>query len=316
MKIMTRIKFYKKNLIALHKYFTNHNTDDAKRNLVAADLIRNTHSIEKGLSIQNPRLGFGHKKQREMFEQLAMLSGSKSRYHHEACSMALGALDAYVNYHRAAGYNDDFINEIEGVLQQYNSFTGYEDKGGTLLLEKKNLNFDIPEIEKLFKTRHSIRDFDDTDIDLVKLQNALELAKHCPSACNRQGVRAYIIDPKKNSDIVSQLSGIGGFAEAVKKFIIITGKTSVYRIDENNQYIVSSSMYAAYLTLTLHLYGMGACVIQRPVIWTKEWEKNRTNMGIAQDEQIVCMIAVGNLKDSCVVPCSYRIENEELIHYL
>lgn len=115
---------------------------------------------------------------------------------------------------------------------------------------------------------------------------------------------------------MKQLSGIGGFADSVKRFVLITGKTSVYRIDENSQYIVSSSMYAAYLTLTLHLYGMGACVVQRPVKWTKEWENNKKAFGIPKDEQIVCLIAVGNLKDSCVVPLSHRIDNDEMIRYI
>lgn len=47
------------------------------------------------------------------------------------------------------------------------------------------------------------------------------------------------------------LTGIDGFAEKVDRFVLITGKTSTYRIDEINQYIISESIYAAYLSLTL-----------------------------------------------------------------
>ncbi len=97
---------------------------------------------------------------------------------------------------------------------------------------------------------------------------------------------------------------------------MITGKVSAYSPNESNQYIVSASMYADYLTLTSHLYGFGACVIQRPVIWTEEWEANGNYFEITKDEQIICILAVGNLKDTCVVLVSHRMENSDMVRYL
>ncbi len=285
-------------------------SENAILNASAAELIRNTHSIEKGLSIENPRLGFGHKKQMEMMGRIKTLYPSDSPYHYEACLMALGALSSYISYHKEHNYHDEFIDEIERFLNDYDSseFVSY---GGTLSLSKKQMNFNTPEIEKFFSSRHSIRDFAQTPIDENNLRKAIALAQTAPSACNRQGVRTYILSHNKSLELARQLSGIGGFADSVDRFIMVTGKTSAYREDEINQYIVSSSIFAAYLSLTLHLYGFGACIVQQPVTWSKSWSELQNKYSIPEDEQIVCLLAVGNLKETFDAPVSHRIDIDE-----
>lgn len=316
MSIKRKMQSYFRAWRNLVKHHSVQDMKDQRLNQLAAELIRNTHSIEKGLSIETPRLSFGQKKQLEMMDQIEILSQSDSMYHREACEMALCAIQEYLEYHTSKGYSDEFCEKLKSFLMEKRALFPDTKKGGTLCLKKSELNFDVPEIERLFDTRHSIRDFDQTEVCMEDLKRALELAQKAPSACNRQGVRVYVLDKEKSRDYMKQLSGIGGFAEAVDKYILVTGKTSAYRLEEDNQFIVSASIYAAYLTLTLHLYGIGACVVQRPVVWNAEWAQNRKVFGIPEDEQIVCLLAVGNLKESCKVPVSYRMKNEEMIRFL
>lgn len=316
MYIKRKLKAYYRNFRSLFKNHQLQKLENSKLNHMAAELIRNTHSIEKGLSIENPRLGFGYKKQSEMMNEIRILSQSDSLYHREACEMAVCAMKEYLEYHSKKGYSDDFCEKLDMFLKEHQSLIPNEKMGGTMCLNKQELNFDVPEIEKFFNTRHSVRDFAKTEVNMDALKKAIELAQRAPSACNRQGVRVYVLDKSKSEHLLEQFSGIGGFAEAIDKFVFITGKTSAYRMEEDNQYIVSASMYAAYLTLTLHLYGFGACAIQRTVIWNNEWEKNRKVFGIPEDEQLICALAVGNLKDTCVVPLSHRMKNDEMIRFL
>lgn len=311
-----KLKYYYNILISQSHFLKNYGTEASKKNLLAAELSRNIHSIEKGMTIENPRLGFGQKKLEDIFRLLDSLSNSADDYHREVCQMAVDAMKDYLAFHQARSFRKDFFTDVENAVAKYDKAGDHKSTGGTLMLEKKDLQFDIPAIETFFRTRHSIRDFDASDVDDEKLLKALKLAQTTPSACNRQAVRAYVLNPERNQAFIDQLSGIGGFAGAVKRFIVITGKTSAYRLNEINQYIVSAGMYAAYLTLTLHLYGFGACVVQRPVIWTQEWESNRKSFGIPEDEQLICLLAVGNLKESCTVPLSYRLENKEMIRFL
>lgn len=286
-------------------------------NSIAAELIRNTHSIEKGLSIRNPRLGFGHTKQKDMMKRICTLEKQESSYYKEVCRMAAAALREYVNYHRSCGYHDEMIDEIEAFLgTRENLFLSDGEKyGGTETLDRSEINFDLDYIEEFFCTRHSIRDFADEKIDDQQLMKALKLAQRAPSACNRQAVRVYVLGEETKNLILGQLEGVGGFQEEAGKYVMITAQISSYRSSEINQYIVSASMYAAYLTLTLHAYGFGACVIQRDVTWNRHWDSLRKKLGISKDEQIVCLVAVGNLKDTCRIPVSHRLDSDEIIKW-
>ena len=111
------------------------------------------------------------------------------------------------------------------------------------------------------------------------------------------------------------MNGTGGFEQAIKEFILITAKRSVYMPHEINQYIVSASMYAAYLSLALHAYGLGACVVQRSVVINEKWERIRKILDIPGDEQAICLLGIGNLKDEYCVPVSHRLSEEVFVKF-
>lgn len=281
-------------------------------NKLAAELIRNTHSIEKGLSIDNIRPGFGHKKQQYMIDIIEKIENIDNEYYKETVCMAISSLKQYIDYHDSINYSDDFILKLKEFIKSKSNYidNGY---GGTIELDCDSIKFNIDEIENLFNTRHSIRQFSSKPVDNEIIKRAIKLAQRAPSACNRQGVRAYVVDKSKAQDFIKQLNGIGGFAESLDKLILITGKISSYRYDEINQFIVSSSIYAGYLTLALHAYGLGACVIQRPVVYNTKMEKIKKLYNIEADEQIICMIGVGNIEGKINVPISHRIDTNEFL---
>lgn len=311
MNIKNEFKFYYTGIRSMVKYTALLKSRESYLDRLAAELIRNTHSIEKGLSIESPRLGFGQAKLEKMMKMIETLSGQESNYYEEVCIMALGAANAYCDFHDENQYADDFIKKLRIFLSKYCK-DSYKNKGGILTLKKEEMSFNILEIEKFFNSRHSIREFAKSAVDDEAIIKALQLAYTSPSACNRQAVRTYVLSGKNKEKFAEKLSGIGGFANDVDKYILVCAKLSSYRLEEINQYIVSASMYAAYLSLTLHLYGIGACVIQRPVLWNKEWESMKKVYGIKKDEQIICALAIGNMKDICKVPVSHRIDFQEM----
>lgn len=288
-----------------------------EKNRIAGELIRNVHSIEKGLVIANPRMGFGHKKQESMLKEIELLKNSESEYHQETIKMAVDVLNEYIKFHTEKDFSDEFILKMNEYLKNYESINQNTSLfGGTKTISKAEMNFDINEIEKFFNTRHSIRDFDDSEVNLKIIEKAIKLAQRAPSACNRQAVRYYVFGKDKLENMKDWLEGMGGFEDSANKYILITAKLSSYRETEEYQYIVSSSIYAAYLSLTLHLYGLGSCFIQRPVVYSKKWDILRKKWNIPEDEQIICLFAVGNLKQTYKVPISHRLENNEMINFL
>lgn len=314
MSILEKLKLFVRIIKNEGKIIDISKSREFSDSFYAAELMRYTHSIEKGLSIPNTKLGFGHQKQKEMMSLLEKLKNSSVPLCIEARKMAVDSLKQYTEYHIKKNYTDSVIEEIKAMLET--EYTDDASIGGTSCVDKGLIQFNTEEIEDFFKSRHSVRDFDDTDIDEGLLRKALMLAQTAPSACNRQGYRVHILNRNESNKYAKSLAGIGGFADCVNRFIMITAKLSAYRLDEINQYIVSASMYAAYLTLTLHTYGIGSCVVQRPLIYDDVWDELRTKYKIPRDEQLICLLAAGNLKEKTTVPKSHRLSEDVMFHYV
>ncbi len=310
-----KLNYIFKNIRSIFKFSKYYDRNEKNPNAIAGDLIRKTHSIEKGLCLKDVRLGFGHKKHEEMMRMIEQLEKYHSPYFDEAISMAASAINYYIKFHDEAGYTDDFIEKMRNFIKKYDNKIS-KNFGGTINLDTRDLNFNISEIERFITLRHSVRTFSSKPIDESIIKKAVKLAQSCPSACNRQATRVYVIDKTKAKNIIDQLEGVGGFANSIDKLILITGKLSSYTYDEINQYIVSSSIYAGYLSLALHLYGLGSCTIQRPVIWNKNWENIRKEYNISDDEQIICMIGAGNIEGIIKVPVSNRISLDEFVRFI
>lgn len=283
---------------------------------IEAEIVRNVHSIEKGLSIRKPRAGFGIKKINGMFsliEKYERLTDEKT-----ILFFAVDAVSEYLEFQRSVGFQSEDILHIENKNKQLKEKIGCHNElcGGTMIFKRSDVDFTYSAVESLFNTRHSIRAFSGEDVPEDLLKQAVSLAQRVPSACNRQAVRVYSIPAKDYIDAMGNMDGIGGFAEDVDRFLIITGKKSAYRRGETNQFIVSASMFAAYLTLTLHALGIGACTVQHSLYPSQAICEFRKKYGIEEDEQTVVTLGIGMMKDEVKVPISKRYPIEKIYRNL
>lgn len=303
----------RKFIYALHGFLKDrkHNKDIQKnpkysKNRLEAEIVRNVHSIEKGLSIENPRLGFGIAKINEMFgliEKYIEITDEK-----EILYFVIDALEAYDKYHSDNHFTNADVENVRKKCIDLKERLGSHDEicGGTLVYKNSDANIDVDNVKLLFNTRHSIREFSGDEVPEETILEAIKLAQRSPSACNRQAVRVYSINSKDYIDSMGNLDGIGGFAQDVDKFLLITGVQSAYRPGEKNQFAVSASMFAGYLTLSLHALGVASCVVQRNLYADKMYTSFREKHGIPADEQLVVMLGVGIPKEECSVPVSKR----------
>ena len=172
-------------------------------------------------------------------------------------------------------------------------------------------------MERFFASRHSIRDFEEKEVSNDTIYRAVQAAQMAPSACNRQAVRAYVLSPEKLCQLYGgDLEGIGGFAQNASKFILITGQLSAYQPGEYNQYIVSASIFGTYLMQALLTQNIGSCIVQRPLYFSKQWEKIANEIGIPADERLVFMMAIGYMKPVCAVPVSKRFPTEQILKFI
>lgn len=283
-----------------------------------ANIVRLVHSIEKGLSIANPRPGFGYDKIKTIYSWV-MLHLESEEAASDCVLMARDAIGEYCDFHDNMGYASEKFDEIKQLhIELCNKLAATEKKyGGTKVVSPKETLLDREAVDQFFTTRHSVREFEKGPVDEDLLKHAIELAQYAPSACNRQAVRVYAIDCQKYiRDMETDLGGVGGFAEDVDKFLLICGKESAYTEHEYKQFVVSAAMFAGYLSMSLHGLGIGACVIQRSLRHNLQWERFCKINNIPADEQIVCMIGVGKMKDTVRVPISNRYPVEKIFRTL
>lgn len=291
-----------------------------EKELLQGRIIRYVHSIEKGLSIEFPRPEFG-------YEKIQMLYGWTKQYLNLEASdktcvyMAADALESYCLYHDAIGMTSEKIEEIRSFASELKEIKE-KDKadgvfGGVQTIKKEGQTFEQETIEKFFKTRHSIRQFKKEPVSEELIKKAVELAQTAPSACNRQAVRTYVMDAKKFIEVYpANLQGVGGFVESADKVILITGKISAYEENEYKQFVVTAGIFAGYLSLALHGLGLGACVVQRSLRPDRVWKEFCEKSNIPTDEQIICLVVLGHMNDTAIVPVSKRFDTEMILKWL
>lgn len=302
--------------------------DKNRKSVLLAEIVRNVHSIEKGLCIKKPRLGFGIKKIETLLsciDEYLVIDGKEERIE---LYMAVSALEEYLDFHQKQCFSSDSIVSLQRKLPNYRNKLSFEHKlfsdsdklkyGGSLDVVTLSVFPDLNDVKfvELLHNRHSIRNFSQEPVDLEKLKSAIKLANMCPSACNRQTTRVYIVDKGKIGILKDWLSGIGGFVDSVNKFLIITGKMSAFNDGEIYQHIVNASIFTGFLTLSLTAHNIGNCVIMRPLLYSRKWNSFAKLNGIPNDENIVCMVAIGNYEKNFSVPVSYRLPTEYLFREL
>ena len=175
------------------------------------ELIRNVHSIEKGLSLSETRLGFGYKKIFEAFDIAKKLSQIDSEKYNEAITMFADAVKMYLDFHKENEYSDENILEIQRLFDRNlkERISSDFNFGGMKLIKNHICSPDEKAIiDALFLNRHSVREFTGESIEPERLLKAIELAHHCPSACNRQGYRVHVIDKKDFSVFENWFDGM------------------------------------------------------------------------------------------------------------
>ena len=313
---INRLKYLKKVVQEANVFFDMSNDPSYENNRLLGEIIRNTHSIEKGLSLENVRMGFG-------LSKIQDACGYIDKYHNNGGDMKAAplfmfrdALSKYLAFHKEKNFHNQTIDKVSRLVEGLNKTIAASDTvyGGILSFEKPNYTIDeYNAFVKIVNDRHSLREFDSTPVDRVKLRNAIELAMRCPSACNRQCYRLYILEHEDFQLLSDWIGGTGGFDKDLDKLILITGKTSVYKLQEQYQHVVTSSIFAGYLSLTLQANGIGACVIQRSLFPNKSWNNVKTNLNIPGDEMPVCCIGIGNFKEVSKAPVSYRLGYDEIV---
>lgn len=268
-------------------------------------ILQTAHRLEKGLCIATPKPMWGWDKARVLAKALC-----REKTDNFAKETGSAVLHAYLKQKEIVGNEDgrmldSFEKEFEELLSQ-----GYcEEKGGSILLSKDDLMCDVASIERLFYIRHSIRDFDDTEVPIEKIIKAVEIANRCPSACNRQPTKVYVVSKNVWNNNTNDMNQVYN----AKQHLIITVERQAFSLDEINDWIVSASVFAGYLSLSLTALGIGSCIIKKGLLNDNSYKKLKRYCCIPQSEKIILEIAIGNYKENIKVPVSNRKPIDQIL---
>jgi nitroreductase len=293
-----------------YRYSFKKNSFKSKESEIAF-LTKQYHIVEKGLALPNPRLGFGK-------EKINLLLDKSRTYEikHGEDKLVISiknCLSEYIEFNKkkditiAGHYFDSILNFIGSSKQL--------EQGGTISINKNELKeiMAIP-FEEFVKSRFSIRDFDNEDVDLEVIKKAVNIAKHAPSVCNRQSWKAHVYTKEKQIlPLLKLQGGNNGFTHSINKLIIVTTDIKAFTTLENNQVFIDGGLFSMNLVLALHSQGLGACCLNTCFPFTSE--KNVKRVGnIDSNERLIMMIGIGNLKDNYKVAISKKKDLNEIIN--
>lgn len=287
MKILSSLYFIKLLLANLKGFYCQLKIGQT----IEAEILQTSHRIEKGLLIKNPKPRWGWEKIRRL---MSLSTETKDPFAQDVCN---GIISEYAKNKKNSP--DSYDKSMASSLRISDDST----IAGIMQITAKDVLTDIEAGKKLFLTRHSIRDFDARKVSEKDILAAVELANLCPSACNRQISKVYVVD----GDLRHQFFEADVDDVFPPQFVLITADINAFIMEEFYDWIVSSSIFAGYLSLAFHLYGIGSCCLRKPLYFELEsMKKYREHFHIPQNEQIVLEMAIGYYKDSFSVARSAR----------
>lgn len=293
----------------MHAYLESYNkysfldTKCEKPRQYEAVITRWYHTIEKGLSYENYRAGFGKdniEKMLKLMEDYVSAGFDTSAFFYET---ALSCLDRYIKKNKEHGHVDEELNARVAKLPGK-----MNDAGGTLEIKKpdiekiKKLNY-----EELLKERHSIRHFSNEPVDIKKLTEAVKLAQYTPSACNRQGwITRIVSDKKVLSEVLSCQNGNRGFGQEIDKLVLVTCDLMCFNKNrEFFQAYIDGGLFSANLINALYYEGIGSIPLSASLSTAQE-KKLRGILDIKDNEVLIIFIGVGNYPEECLTARSER----------
>ncbi|EMF0269896.1 nitroreductase family protein [Enterococcus hirae] len=307
------ISLFRKDKQRFLRYFSKTNTHEEEQ--LKARLLFFSHSIEKGLSRENFRYGFGQTVIPELYELIQIYHELGYDQEDETYLNAVSVLGEYIKIHEEKHY--DLSNRINASEFKRIYCRDKLEIGGVKAVsrvtsdENQTKNF-----KELALNRNSVRDYQDTAVDLEKINEAIQIATKSPSVCNRQSTRVRIIhDRSLIKEVLDIQGGFKGYSLPPCLLLITTDTRYFIDVTERNQVYVDGGLFAMSLLYALEYEGLAACALNT-MFDPKREHATRKLLGVNESENLIMYVTVGNFKDDYKVPKSHRLSVEQIVKYL
>lgn len=273
---------------------------------VRSKLMYYSHQVEKGLSHQDFRYGFGANAIKQLGIALAEFRTFPNYQDDDFYQNAIGALREYAKKHSSKSSNIphfEFLTpEVKEELKTSRALAGSQVIHSIEKENNKQINF-----KNLAEHRSSIRDFkQSTHIPVEKMNEVFEIAMKTPSVCNRQASRVTVIkDVTLMKTILDLQGGFRGYGQP-DCVLAITNDVSYYlRPQERNQGQIDGGLYAMSILYGLEFESIGACPLSANIAKDR-LSRIRELLNTPDNENFIMFIACGIMQDEVKSPISYR----------
>ena len=156
-------------------------------------------------------------------------------------------------------------------------------------------------------SRHSTRNYKHEELKLEDIEEAVDMARFTPSACNRQNIKLhYYPKGKMKQNVIKYSIGKGDFyLEGVNTFIITFDLNGLQGPGNRNQGYFNAGLFATNLVNAFHSLGIGTCYIQFSNS-VKEEEQLKKMNGIPSNERIAVILFAGYYDEKSIFTISPR----------
>ena len=289
---------------------------NANLSQIEGKLTLHAHAIEKGLSHDQVRLGFGKKALAGFADTLKVYELKGYDKGGDTFLNSLSTLREYIDFHESHGYDISYLDEPFGHFID-DARTCEDRSGGAMVIEGKTKSHNkTVNFATLFNQRYSVRTYADTPVDMDAVRSAIDLSRKAPSVCNRQSGRVCVLTKKKMVEaVLKQQGGLQGYPTPPMLLVITTDSGSFLTPDERNQIYIDGGLLSMALLLSLEYEGLAACPLNAELSIKRE-KIIRNTARIPDSENIIMFVAVGNFKDKNNVPKSFRLKQQDITREL
>lgn len=289
------------------KVYNNTVADRVKRDLTLA-----YHIVEKGLTMPEPRPGFG---------KAVVLSLGRTIFRYDSLRLPLDELEfkqsvsvlkEYKHFHAEIGFELD--KEVADLLNRLEvSFPGIVGEKQIRITSHEYFAKIGQPFDEFCMSRYSVRNYTDKVIPMEVLHECIDLAQKSPSFCNRQPTRVHIVkSPEKKSAILAIQNGNRGFGHLAETLLVLSSVISTTKdIHERNENHLNGGMFAMTLLNALHLKKIAACSLNWSVSADKD-DEIRKILNIPENEIPLLVISCGYPPEEFSVAFSPRKKSEEI----
>lgn len=297
------------------KRFVNFGARKDSEDALIGYLTMAIHGIEKGMTMPDFRVGFGHDRMCSLLKESEYFIQHYGIQNPQIWHLAQVVYE-YDLLHKNLQYQLDknLQSQIDVFLTHFNvdfKETIQVDTTRDQYFSKINSDF-----LSFSYSRHSIRNFTPEPVLIDQINKAISLSQNAPSACNRQSARVYVIqDKEKIKQVFSLHGGNRGFGHTVDKLLVICGYLPCYGVKERDCVYVDCGIFTMNLAYSLHFYGIGNCILNWSA--TNEHDKAlRDIIPIKDDETICTLVACGNVPENFKFCNSGKKSLSQIVRYI